>query len=234
MSCSPCVLLLRNIHALGKDREGNDDEPRIAITMQDSISNLSNHSDWPVVTIATSSSPKDISPDMFSCFLHEVAIDTPSEEERCDMLMSVMSMARVANDVSIKQLARKTAGFVLGDFVALLSQAAREATKNTVEYYLEAGVLETEAQAPVEPEVEGAVRKLGPGDSALQSGGCTTYRYMIVIHFFSRDPFLVCATSTVCCKSAIGTYTKIHYVCVKCVLIFVLKIITHNETPYLY
>lgn len=126
---SPCTLLLQNIDALGKDKEGNEDEPRIAATMMECISSLKEASDWPVVVMATSSSPNDITSDMFSCFLHEVKLEAPSEVERFDLLRGLAEMASVGNDVSFDQLAKRTAGLVLADFVALFTYAISAATR---------------------------------------------------------------------------------------------------------
>ena len=122
-------MLLQNIHALGKDREGNEDEPRIAATLMNCINNLKDNTDWPVVVIATSSFPNDITSDMYSCFLHEVKLEAPTESERYDMLCGLGGMACVGNDVSFEQLAKRTAGLVLADFVALFSYASRAATQ---------------------------------------------------------------------------------------------------------
>jgi len=125
--------LLRNIHALGKDKEGNDNEPRIAATMLDCICSLQEESDWPVVVIATSSSPDDITSDMFSCFLHELTLQAPTEGERCDMLCALAKMASVGNDVSFEQLAKRTAGLVLADFVVLFNHASNAAAKRLLD-----------------------------------------------------------------------------------------------------
>ena len=138
--CAPCILLLQNIHALGKDRDGNDDEPRISATMMECIISLKEDTDWPVVVIATSSLPADITSDMFSCFLHEVKLEAPSESERYDMLQGLAAMACVGSDVSFEQLAKRTAGLVLADFVALFSHASSAATKRLLD-----GHTETEA-----------------------------------------------------------------------------------------
>ncbi|PFX28237.1 peroxisome assembly factor 2-like [Stylophora pistillata] len=127
--CSPCVLLLCNIHALGKDKEGNDEEPRIATMMFNCLSSLKDDSVWPVVVIATSSSPNDITADMYSCFLHELRFEAPSEKERCDMLRGLAQMLSVGNDMSFEQLAKRTAGLVLADMVTLFSNAANTAAK---------------------------------------------------------------------------------------------------------
>ena len=125
--------MLRNIHALGKDKEGNEDEPRIAATMLHCICNLEEDSDWPVVVIATSSSPDDITSDMFSCFLHELTLEAPSESERCDMLSALAKMASVGNDMPFEQLAKRTAGLVLADFVALFTHASNAAAKRLLD-----------------------------------------------------------------------------------------------------
>jgi len=97
--------------------------------MLECISSLKEESDWPVVVIATSSSPDDITSDMFSCFLHEVKLEAPSENERYGMLCGLAAMTSVGNDVSFGQLAKRTAGLVLADLVALFSHASHAATK---------------------------------------------------------------------------------------------------------
>lgn len=129
VSCSPCILLLLNIEALGKDKEGNDGEPRIASTLLDCISSLKDASDWPVVVIATTSSPNDVTAEIFSCFVHELKLEAPNESERRGMLFSLAAMASVGSDVSFEKLAKRTAGLVLADFVALFSYASGAATK---------------------------------------------------------------------------------------------------------
>ena len=98
--------------------------------MLDCISSLKEASDWPVVVIASSSSPNEITSDMFSCFLHEVKLEAPSESERYDMLCGLAVMASVGNDVTFQQLAKRTAGLVLADFVALFSYATSTAARH--------------------------------------------------------------------------------------------------------
>ena len=146
--CSPCILLLRNVHALGKDKEGNDDEPRIAATMLDCICSLQEDSDWPVVVIATSSSPDDITSDMFSCFLHELKLEAPTESERRDILHELAGMASVGNDVSFEQLAKRIAGLVLADFFALFTHASNTAAKRLLHDCPEKLMLITDASTP--------------------------------------------------------------------------------------
>ena len=127
------MLLLQGIEALGKDKEGINDEPRIAIAMLDCINGLLEDSDWPVVVIAMSSSPNDISAETLACFLHEVKIEAPTEDERFAMLHGLAKMACVGTDVSFKQLAKRTAGMVLGDFMAVFNYASNTAVKRLVD-----------------------------------------------------------------------------------------------------
>ena len=129
VSCSPCILLLLNVEALGKDKEGIENEPRIASTLLDCMSSLKDASDWPVVVIATTSSPNDVTTEIFSCFIHEFKLEPPNEGERRDMLCSLAAMTSVGSDVSFEKLAKRTAGLVLADFVALFSNASCAATK---------------------------------------------------------------------------------------------------------
>lgn len=145
--CSPCVLLLNNVHALGKDKEGNEDEPRIAATMLSCIGSIKEDSDWPMVVIATSSSPNDITSDMYSCFLHELKLEAPSESERCAMLRGLAEMASVGNAVSFEQLAKRTGGLVLADFVALFSNAANTTAKRLLKECPEKLRLSTETSS---------------------------------------------------------------------------------------
>lgn len=144
IASSPCILLLRNINALGKDREGTEDEPRIALTVLDSISKLQLDSQWPVVVTATSSCPRDIAADLFSCFLHEVCMEAPSEEERCSILSGLAEVATVASDVPLRQLAKRTAGMVASDLAALFSHASRVSIRRVLDSCAEMGVCSKE------------------------------------------------------------------------------------------
>ena len=73
----------------------------------------------------------------FLCFLHELTLEAPTESERCDMLCGLAKMAFVGNDVSFEQLAKRTAGLVLADFVALFTHASNAAAKRLLHDYPE-------------------------------------------------------------------------------------------------
>ena len=129
-------MLMRNIDALGKDREGSD-EPRIAVTFADCISNLPTASAWPVVVIAACTNQRDISSDLLPCFLHETCLEAPNEDDRYCMLAGLMESTTVADDVPLRQLAKRTAGMVAADLTALFSQASCVASRRILESFAE-------------------------------------------------------------------------------------------------
>lgn len=129
MNCRPCLLLLRNIDILIKDRDGLEDEPRIANTIMQCIANLKEVMSWPLVVIATSSSDNPLSAQLYSCFLHEVSIPTPTEPQRRQIIEALASMCLVEQDVSFCMISKKTAGLVLADIVSLFTKAANNACK---------------------------------------------------------------------------------------------------------
>lgn len=135
IACRPCILLFRHINVLAKDRDGLD-EPRIASTLQQSIHDLQKLSKWPVVVIATAtSSSSNMSAQVHSCFLHEVKVKTPSEDERKRILEALASMSCVASDVSFGVLSKRTAGLVLADFVSLFAKATGAASKQISRHF---------------------------------------------------------------------------------------------------
>ncbi|KAM4694030.1 peroxisome biogenesis factor 6 [Discoglossus pictus] len=126
--CRPCVLLLRHVELLGRERDGSGEDSRVTSCLSSLLSGEGTQSrDLPLLIIATSSCPRDIPVDVQTCFLHEISLDPPSEEQRFSLLTALTSSVPLGRDVSITRLARRTAGFVLGDHCALLSDAGRNA-----------------------------------------------------------------------------------------------------------
>ncbi|NXG06145.1 PEX6 factor, partial [Sakesphorus luctuosus] len=124
----PCVLLLKDIEVLGRDRDGLREDARVIATLRhlllDRDPALSSH---PVLVIGTTCKPQDVPTDLQTAFLHEVKIEAPSEEQRRLMLSMLTASLSLGKEVSLSKLARRTAGFVLGDFCALLSHSSRAA-----------------------------------------------------------------------------------------------------------
>ncbi|XP_063774813.1 peroxisome biogenesis factor 6 [Pseudophryne corroboree] len=124
--CRPCVLLLCHVDLLGKERDGFGEDTRVLSTLSSLLLEMkSTNRDLPLIVVATSSRPQDIPLDLHSCFLHEVSLKAPSEDQRVSLLTVLTAPLPLSRDVSIAHLARRTAGFVVGDLCALLSKAGR-------------------------------------------------------------------------------------------------------------
>ncbi|XP_018430911.1 PREDICTED: peroxisome biogenesis factor 6 [Nanorana parkeri] len=124
--CRPCVLLLCHVDVLGRERDGSGEDMRVTAALCRLLLD-STYRDWPLIVVATSCRPGDVSLDLQSCFIHEVSLQTPSEDQRRSMLTALSAPLTLATDVNIPQVARRTAGFVVGDLCALLATAARNA-----------------------------------------------------------------------------------------------------------
>ncbi|XP_071961742.1 peroxisomal ATPase PEX6-like isoform X2 [Antedon mediterranea] len=125
---APCILHLRNLQVLARDRDGTGEDSRVAAFLKETLSTLlESCPDWPMVVIATSPCSKSVVADLQSCFVHTLKIDTPKEEERLDILNALCSRFGIASDVDLPHLARRTAGMVLGDLTSLLSHTTRAA-----------------------------------------------------------------------------------------------------------
>ncbi|NWV35238.1 PEX6 factor, partial [Grantiella picta] len=124
----PCVLLLKDIEVLGRDRDGLGEDARVIATLRQLLLDRDPaQSSHPVLVIGTTCKPQNVPTDVQTAFLHEVKIEAPSEEQRRLMLSMLTASLPLGKEVSLSKLARRTAGFVLGDFCALLSHSSRAA-----------------------------------------------------------------------------------------------------------
>ncbi|XP_068088715.1 peroxisome biogenesis factor 6 [Hyperolius riggenbachi] len=126
--CRPCVVLLCHVDLLGRERDGSGEDSRVTSTLCSLLLD-STHRDWPLLVVATSCRPRDIPLDLQSCFLHEVTLEAPSEDQRMAMLTALSAPLPISRDVNLAQLARRTAGFVVGDLCTLLASAGRYACR---------------------------------------------------------------------------------------------------------
>ncbi|XP_076463713.1 peroxisomal ATPase PEX6-like [Babylonia areolata] len=130
---SPCILLLKNIEVIGKEKDGTTEDPRVISSFHRNITELtSQQKSYPVVVIATTHSPHSLSDDMHQCFLHELHMEAPTEQERGEILQGLLESENVSADVSVGHIAQRTAGFVLGDLIVLMQRAKREAYSKTL------------------------------------------------------------------------------------------------------
>ncbi|XP_042645417.1 peroxisome biogenesis factor 6 isoform X2 [Tyto alba] len=123
----PCVLLLKDIEVLGRDRDRLGEDARVIATLRQLLLDRDPAPSHPVLVIGTTCKPQDIPADVQTAFLHEVKIEALSEEQRKSMLSMLTASLPLGKEVSLSKLARRTAGFVLGDFCALLSHSSRAA-----------------------------------------------------------------------------------------------------------
>ncbi|KAK2817557.1 hypothetical protein Q5P01_025748 [Channa striata] len=124
----PCVLLLRNLQLLLGPRGSSEEDGRVQAALQQLLHSAPTR----VVVVATVCRPQDLSAGVMAAFVHQVALESPTEEQRCAMLVSLSRHQHLGRDVSLERLAKLTAGFVLGDLKALLVEAGRAACRRLI------------------------------------------------------------------------------------------------------
>ncbi|XP_064302596.1 peroxisome biogenesis factor 6 isoform X1 [Phalacrocorax carbo] len=123
----PCVLLLKDIEVLGRDRDRLGEDARVIATLRQLLLDRDPALSHPLLVVGTTCKLQDVPTDVQTAFLHEVKIKAPSEEQRRSMLSMLTASLPLGKEVSLSKLASRTAGFVLGDFCALLSHSSRAA-----------------------------------------------------------------------------------------------------------
>ncbi|XP_071494820.1 peroxisomal ATPase PEX6-like [Diadema antillarum] len=124
----PCIMMMRNLQAVGKDRDGSGDDTRVAAYLRETINSLHTlYPEWPMVVVATAPSTKQVAVNVQACFLHHLQMEVLNEQERCEVMQALCEPLSMAADVEIPHIAKRTAGMVLGDLAALHSQTIRAA-----------------------------------------------------------------------------------------------------------
>ncbi|KXN87722.1 Peroxisomal biogenesis factor 6 [Leucoagaricus sp. SymC.cos] len=139
-TCSPCILALRNIEALAQTTQplGAGKEPAIVNALKEYIRESAQSwkiTGFPVVVLATSNDTSRVPTSILSCFKHEVEFEhhlttvelAPSEEERLEILLALLSKSTLAPDVSLRGLAIQTAALVAIDLSDLVFRARSSA-----------------------------------------------------------------------------------------------------------
>ncbi|XP_054840451.1 peroxisome biogenesis factor 6 isoform X2 [Eublepharis macularius] len=125
---SPCILLLKDIELLGRERDGIGEDSRVILAIRHLLLDReADTSSYPVLVVGTTSRLGDVPADLQTGFLHEVKMEAPSEEQRKAILGMLAEGLPLGREVSLSKLARQSAGFVLGDFCGLLSHSSRAA-----------------------------------------------------------------------------------------------------------
>uniref|UniRef100_A0A8B9J7K6 Peroxisomal ATPase PEX6 n=1 Tax=Astyanax mexicanus TaxID=7994 RepID=A0A8B9J7K6_ASTMX len=137
----PCVLLLRNLQLLSQRRDGTEMDSRVVSALCQLLTDA--HSS--VIVVGSVNDQQEVSSDVIPAFVHQVTLESPSEEQRKAMLSSLSEDLTLGKDVSLAKLAKQTAGFVLGDFCALLTRAGKAAHRRLLEiYYPQGGSAQSE------------------------------------------------------------------------------------------
>ncbi|XP_016308530.1 peroxisome assembly factor 2-like [Sinocyclocheilus anshuiensis] len=92
------------------------------------------------------SSPRELSSDAMAAFVHQVALESLSEEQRRTMLSSLSEDLLLGKDVNLRKIAKQTAGFVLGDLCALLTNAGNAAHRRLLQTYFSEATSEQEEE----------------------------------------------------------------------------------------
>uniref|UniRef100_A0A669DR36 Peroxisomal ATPase PEX6 n=1 Tax=Oreochromis niloticus TaxID=8128 RepID=A0A669DR36_ORENI len=124
----PCVLLLRNLQLVLRSRGAAESDCRV----QAKLCQLLSCAPTSVVMVATVCKLRDLPAGIMAAFVHQVAIESPTEEQRRAMLSSLSRDLHLGKDVNLENLSRLTTGFVLGDLSALLVEAGRAAYRRLI------------------------------------------------------------------------------------------------------
>ncbi|XP_049428068.1 peroxisome assembly factor 2 isoform X1 [Epinephelus fuscoguttatus] len=124
----PCILLLRNLQLLLTARGGAEEDGRV----QAALCQLLHSAPSSVVVVATVCRPRELSAGVMAAFVHQVALESPTEEQRHSILVNLSQDLQLGRDVNLERLAKLTAGFVLGDLSALLVEAGRAACRRLI------------------------------------------------------------------------------------------------------
>lgn len=120
----PCLLLLRNLHHLLRPRGGGGgtgEDGRVPAALCQLLSSAPSR----VVVVATVCRPRDLPASVTAAFVHQVALQSPTEEQRLALLQGLSQDLPLGADVDLHRLAQLTAGLVLGDLSALIAEAGR-------------------------------------------------------------------------------------------------------------
>uniref|UniRef100_A0A2R9BBM9 Peroxisomal ATPase PEX6 n=1 Tax=Pan paniscus TaxID=9597 RepID=A0A2R9BBM9_PANPA len=126
--CRPAVLLLTAVDLLGRDRDGLGEDARVVAVLRHLLLNEDPlNSCPPLMVVATTSRAQDLPADVQTAFPHELEVPALSEGQRLSILRALTAHLPLGQEVNLAQLARRCAGFVVGDLYALLTHSSRAA-----------------------------------------------------------------------------------------------------------
>ena len=118
-SVAPCVLYLKNVHLICKDKEGIHEEFRIIDYFVRKIRDLK--SEKPVIVVGSTYKPSEVTTRLYSEFMYAYDIEPFLEDQRV-LLAEVFFEKDSLSDENLKIIAKKTAGFNISGFIALFTK----------------------------------------------------------------------------------------------------------------
>uniref|UniRef100_A0A2K5R5R4 Peroxisomal biogenesis factor 6 n=1 Tax=Cebus imitator TaxID=2715852 RepID=A0A2K5R5R4_CEBIM len=126
--CRPVVLLLTALDLLGRDRDGLGEDARVVAVLRHLLLDEDPHNSCPpLLVVATTSRAQDLPADVQTAFPYELEVPVLSEGQRLSILRALTAHLPLGQEVNLAQLARRCAGFVVGDLYALLTHSSRAA-----------------------------------------------------------------------------------------------------------
>ncbi|XP_025781200.1 peroxisome biogenesis factor 6 isoform X2 [Puma concolor] len=126
--CRPVVLLLTAVDLLGRDRDGLGEDARVVATLRHLLLDEDPLTSCPpLIAVATTSKAQDLPVDVQTAFPHQLEVPVLSEGQRLSVLRALTAHLPLGQEVKLPQLARRCAGFVVGDLYALLTHSSRAA-----------------------------------------------------------------------------------------------------------
>ena len=109
-SLAPCVLCLRNVDVLGRDRDGAGDDLRVAASFASIINAAqAERAKFPVHIVATTSKVTSVCKDIQQAFLYRVHVDAMTETTRERVLAALLCAEPLHYSVSVRHVAQRTA-----------------------------------------------------------------------------------------------------------------------------
>ncbi|XP_006736763.1 peroxisome biogenesis factor 6 isoform X2 [Leptonychotes weddellii] len=143
--CRPVVLLLTAVDLLGRDRDGLGEDARVVATLRHLLLDEDPLTSCPpLMVVATTSQARDVPADVQTAFPHELEVPVLSEGQRLSVLRALTAHLPLGQEVNLTQLARRCAGFVVGDLYALLTHSSRAACTRVKNSGLAGGLSEEE------------------------------------------------------------------------------------------
>lgn len=133
----PCMLVLRNVDAFEYSASAQErQEPAIAAAIKDLIQStvdvIRSHKE-PLIVVGTTSNIVRVSKTIRACYRQEASIEMPDEKQRYEIIQEATSQLIVDRDVSLRDLALRTASFSPRDLITLGNHASTFALSRIVE-----------------------------------------------------------------------------------------------------